>query len=80
MNKHFDIKYFMRGGFMAKKITALPSVLIMDDGSEKELKFCSPEERENWNNKIRRRVSDAIRELYADNPTGWNEFATRMAS
>ncbi len=65
---------------MAKKITALPSVLIMDDGSEKELKSCSPEEREEWSNKMCRRIGEAIRAQYADNPAGWKEFITKMAS
>lgn len=80
MNKHFDIKYFMRGGLMARKITALPSVVIMSDGSEKELNSFSQEEREEWNKKICQQIGIAMSEEYADRIDKWNIFAKKMAS
>lgn len=65
---------------MARKITALPSVIVMPDGSEKELNSFSQEERENWNTKICQRIGIAISEQYADCIQEWNIFARRMAS
>ena len=80
MNKHFDIKYFMRGGLMARKITALPSVVIMPDGSEKELDSFTQEEREEWSKKICQRIVLAMQNQYANDVKGWNKFIEKMAS
>ena len=80
MNKHFDIKYFMRGGLMARKITALPSVVIMPDGSLKELDSFSQKEREEWSNKMCQRIGDALSEKYAGRPEEWNIFIKKLAS
>lgn len=65
---------------MAKKITALPSVIVMPDGSEKELNSFPKEERDNWNTKICQRIGNAISEHYADCIQEWNIFAQRMVS
>lgn len=79
MNKHSDIN-FMRGDYMARNLTALPSVVIMPDGSEKELDSFSAEEREKWGRKMCQRIGRAISEYYADDIEGWNRFARNMAS
>lgn len=63
---------------MARKITALPSVIVVQDGTEKELISCSPEERENWNTKLCHRISTAMREQYTDKIEEWNNFAAKM--
>ncbi|MBR5683480.1 MAG: hypothetical protein IKW96_09470 [Ruminococcus sp.] len=65
---------------MARKLTALPSVVIMPDGSEKELDSFSTEEREKWGIKMCQRIGRAISEYYADDIEGWNKFARNMAS
>ncbi len=70
----------MRGDSMARKLTALPSVVIMPDGSEKELDSFSKEEHLNWSKQICRQIGIAISEYYADDIEGWNKFARNMAS
>jgi hypothetical protein len=72
--------FFMRGDPMAGNITALPSVIIMPDGSEKELDSFSREERQKWDTKMCQRVGSAISELYADSPEEWNTFVRNMTS
>ena len=65
---------------MTRRITALPSVFVMPDGSEKELNSLSKKERENWNTKICQRIGNAISERYADCIQEWNIFTQRMTS
>lgn len=65
---------------MARKITALPSVVIMPDGSLKELNSFTKEEREEWSKKMCQRIGAAISEKYANRPEEWNIFAKKMAS
>ncbi|MDD6280060.1 MAG: hypothetical protein PUA81_09790 [Oscillospiraceae bacterium] len=65
---------------MAKKITALPSVVIMPDGSEKELDSFTQEEREEWSDKMCQRIGDALSEKYTGRPKEWNLFIKKLAS
>lgn len=65
---------------MARKLTTLPSVVIMPDGSEKEIDSFSTEEREKWEIKMCQRIGRAISEYYADDIEGWNKFARNMVS
>ena len=70
----------MRGGLMAGKIKALPSVIVMPDSSEKELDSLSDEQREIWDSEVCQRIGNAIREQYASCIQEWNIFAEKMTS
>lgn len=64
-----------------KKLTALPSVVIMPDGSEKLLDSFTKEEREEWIKTMCERIAKAISEKYAGRPPAeWNEFIRKLQS
>ena len=65
---------------MAGKITALPSVIVMPDGSEKEQESFSHEELEKQKAEMCRRIGAAVSEQYADSIRKWNEFAKGMTA
>ena len=65
---------------MARSLTALPSVIIMPDGSEKELDSFLQEERKKWNTEICQRIGSVISELYAGSVKEWNKFVRKMTS
>lgn len=61
-----------------KKLTALPSVVIMPDGSEKLLDSFTKEERDEWSKKVCKQIGLAMSEEYANDIAGWNDFARKM--
>ena len=70
----------MRGDLMSGKIKALPSVIVMPDGSEKELDSLTDEQREKWNAEICRQTGNAISGQYSGCVQEWNKFAKSMMS
>ena len=50
-----------------QKITALPSMVIMPDKSIRALDSFSPQERKEWQNRLWKRVENAINEIINTN-------------
>ena len=54
---------------MAKKITALPSIVVSEDGKERYLDDLSPTEREEWQKKVWKHIENVINSAIAENPS-----------
>lgn len=70
----------MRGGIMAKKMIALPSLVIKPDGSQKKIDDFSDKEHEKWSEQICQKIGRAISDYYTDDTEGWNIFVRKMTS
>ena len=52
----------------AKKITALPSMVVYPNGSTKPLDDITLKERGEWNKKVFDRISEVLSKVISDNP------------
>lgn len=80
MNKHTDINTNMRGGYLTKKITVLPSLIICRDGSTRELDSLSDTEKQRIVDGMCRNIGNAMSDYYTSNRNEWANFVTQMSA
>lgn len=65
---------------MARKITALPSVVILKDGTKKELQSLSDNERKLFNERICEIINEAMSDYYTHHRDDWKDLCKKMSS
>lgn len=65
---------------MARKITALPSIVVFKDGTKRELKSLDKNERKLFNEQICRSINETMSDYYTHHQDDWNDLCKKMAS